>query len=89
MLCHPKSGSLDTELEVLVLYIPYISVVSSCRVRSIDVVLFKISIYARAPEMSEDNPGNGPQQWISITGQPLNLGLDDSGFQGRKLQIPV
>lgn len=35
--------------------------------------------------MVEPNAGKGSEQWMSITGQPLDLGLDDSGFNGMKL----
>lgn len=38
--------------------------------------------------MDEDSIDHSPQKWTSITGQPLDLGLHESGFQGPKLQTP-
>lgn len=37
--------------------------------------------------MEQDNLGNDPQQWMSITGQPLDLGPQDSGFKGQCVSI--
>ena len=36
----------------------------------------------RSEVMNDDSLGNGPQPWMSITGQPLDLGFSDAGFQG-------
>ena len=35
--------------------------------------------------MVEHNSGHGSEKWMSISGQPLDLGLDDSGFNGMEL----
>ena len=35
-------------------------------------------------DMSENGLNDDSQQWMSITGQPLDLGLRGSGFQGTK-----
>lgn len=39
--------------------------------------------------MDEHEFGNSRPRWISITGQPLDLGLDDPGFKGTKPQMPL
>lgn len=39
--------------------------------------------------MGEYNLGDGGPQWMSITGQPLDLGHHDSGFEGTELQMPL
>ncbi|CAF9917332.1 MAG: Cyclin-dependent kinase 10 [Alectoria fallacina] len=37
--------------------------------------------------MGEHNTGNRATQWMSVTGQPLDLGLRDSGFEGQCVSI--
>lgn len=37
--------------------------------------------------MGEHNIRDGAPQWMSITGQPLDLGLHDAGFEGTTLPI--
>lgn len=37
--------------------------------------------------MDEHEFGNSRPRWISITGQPLDLGLDDPGFKGQCASI--
>ena len=36
-------------------------------------------------DMNEDSLNDVSQQWVSITGQPLDLGLHGPGFPGTKL----
>lgn len=33
--------------------------------------------------MGEHNLDSGPPPWMSITGQPLDLKFEDSGFKGK------